>query len=106
MSITPPIKLDYDGETLHTIEKRKWVLQYLNLHVYKVVCHKTVHGGHHVKIYVREKLNPAEICAIQAILGSDYKRETYNMLRILSKVDNWNVLFKGNEVKKCPSPRL
>lgn len=58
--------------------------------------------GWHVGIFVREKLLPSEICALQAILGSDPARECLNLSRVysLNRCETsaywrlrWNVLF-------------
>jgi len=91
------IKLDYDGHTLHTYDKRKWIIKYLGLTFEWIEIHNTVHGGFHVRIKLKENLKPLEILAIQVLLGSDYKRETYNLLRVRNKIKNWNALFEGNE---------
>jgi hypothetical protein len=41
-------------------------------------------------------LSPAETVAIQTALGSDYRRETYNLARVLAGGGDdprWNLLF-------------
>lgn len=95
--ITSLIKLDYDGKTLHTFEKRKWILKYLALTPKWIEKQRTKHGGHHVRIVLENDLKSLEIMAIQALLGSDYRRETYNLLRIMQGMKNWNALFRGTE---------
>lgn len=64
---------------------------------------RTRHGWH-VLIKLREKLQPAEIVALQSIMGSDGRRETLNLMRALHMRKNkvgrfwgkrWNILFGG-----------
>lgn len=42
----------------------------------------TTQRGHHAVIFSRTRLSEIEIVALQAILGSDYKRETFNFARV------------------------
>jgi hypothetical protein len=60
--------------------------------------------GWHVVIGLREPLQPAEQVALQAVLGSDRRREGLNIFRVLSMrrkgasdfwQARWNLLFKG-----------
>lgn len=39
--------------------------------------------GWHVVIALRERLEPAELVALQACMGSDRRRETLNLLRVI-----------------------
>jgi hypothetical protein len=65
--------------------------------------HRRTHRGWHTRIRLRESLEPAEIVCLQAILGSDTKRETFNLIRVLWLRRNksnstylnkrWNLLF-------------
>ena len=91
------IKLDYDGKTLYTFNKRIWIIPYLGITCSRVEKCRTQHGGWHVRITVEEKLKALEIMAIQSLLGSDYRRETYNLFRIMMGMRNWNALFRGTE---------
>ena len=57
---------------------------------------RTEHGWHLV-IQWNRSFTPLEIIAIQAVLGSDRKREAYNLARVFSgKASNarWNLLFE------------
>ena len=60
--------------------------------------------GWHVVIGLRETLEPAEQVALQAVLGSDRRREGLNIFRVLCIrragatqfwQARWNMLFKG-----------
>lgn len=42
----------------------------------------TTANGHHVVIVSRTKLDPMEVICLQAILGSDHRRETFNFARV------------------------
>lgn len=53
--------------------------------------------GWHLIIQWNRRFRPIEIVAIQAVLGSDLKRETFNLARVFSgKARNrrWNLLFE------------
>jgi hypothetical protein len=53
--------------------------------------------GWHVSIYWERKFSPLETVALQAILGSDRRREMFNLARVLygkaDKNKRWNLLF-------------
>ena len=54
--------------------------------------------GYHLAIRWKQKWHPLETIALQAMLGSDPKREAFNLLRVRSGTDviknrRWNVLF-------------
>ena len=56
--------------------------------------------GWHVVVGVQEVLEPSVIVAAQSVLGSDYKREAFNLMRVqtLAHVSpfwrgRWNVLY-------------
>lgn len=64
-----------------------------------VRCDRTRRGWHIVIRWSR-KFQPIEHVAIQAILGSDYRRETLNLMRVLSGprgagTKRWNLLYSG-----------
>jgi len=63
-----------------------------------VVEYDRTKRGWHVLIRWNRILKPMEQVAIQAVLGSDFKREMYNLARVLSgKAGNprWNLLFES-----------
>ena len=55
----------------------------------------------HVNLTVNEELKPMEVCCLQAILGSDFLRESFNFRRIRRGQKNWNMLFEGETDGKC-----
>ena len=55
-------------------------------------------GGWHVTVIWRDEMTDMEIIAMQAVLGSDLRRETMNLGRVRSgKQDQyWNLLYREN----------
>jgi hypothetical protein len=59
--------------------------------------------GYHVIIHYPFRFLPAEQVALQAILGSDRRRESLNLMRALSlarypsriRAKEWNILFRA-----------
>ena len=59
--------------------------------------------GWHLLLFFRERFHPAEIVALQTILGSDYRRERLNLMRVLGMRRTpvnakfwrarWNILY-------------
>jgi hypothetical protein len=52
--------------------------------------------GFHMRLTVESKvpLEPIHECFLQLLFNSDYKRESFNFLRICSGIkEDWNVLF-------------
>ena len=67
------------------------------------VRHDRTARGFHVVVMLRDRMTRAEIVAIQAVLGSDSKREALNLMRARSIRlhgcprefrDRWNLLFE------------
>jgi hypothetical protein len=94
------LKLDYDGALPFNIAARiiarcalwRWPLA-------AVRFDRTAHGWH-VLVDVRGRIAPPYIVAAQAILGSDAKREAFNLMRVrqLRQLpafwrSRWNVLY-------------
>lgn len=57
---------------------------------------KTAHGVH-VRLFFNSdlKLKDNDIVFFQLFLGSDYKRELFNLRRVIAGLKNWNVLFNA-----------
>lgn len=62
--------------------------------------HRTARGWH-VEVYGTLKLDAGQMVALQAVLGSDFRREAFNLYRVTRLPDapkfwrrlgNWNVL--------------
>lgn len=95
------LRLDIDRKRAPS---NKWLCERtsrVGLNVARIDRRRTANGWH-VVVTVRERLSPAFTVAMQAVLGSDPKRELYNLFRVrqLRKVpklwrhpDRWNVLF-------------
>ena len=91
------IKLDFDHISKRTmtsiLNNRYWMLKELGLKVKRLELYKTTHGWH-VLVTVNKGLSAYwEVCLLQMLLGSDFKREFFNYRRIKSGLKRWNVLF-------------
>jgi hypothetical protein len=97
------LKLDFDGPETAFIENIKRVRTVLHiagfLNLDDVIVRQTQKGFHtYLKISSKKtQLIPGDIVTLQCLLGSDYKREAFNFLRVKSGVNLlgnvWNVLF-------------
>jgi len=65
----------------------------LGLRVTKVLVHDTV-NGFHVRLTCDNQIDPIKAILIQAFLGSDYRREMCNLLKVERGSEHWNILFK------------
>lgn len=97
------LKLDIDtkdfGELMNNAKEIHWTLDTLNLTLEDWVMHETA-KGYHIEILIKEPLEPLAIVCLQALCGSDLRRETFNMARVLKLSDaptfwqsRWNVLY-------------
>ncbi len=102
------ILLDIDthkGNPIRKINYRyKWIAYYFkDLLPAKFIVYRT-RKGYHFYIYCAayDKVAMPEIPAVyvQALLGSDWLRETRNFYRILQGFADWNILFSVKNGKK------
>ncbi len=78
---------DYDGALpLDLFERCLRLSRMIGVRMTSWRCDKTKRG-HHVVITWDRDFQPAEIVALQAILGSDSNRESMNLMRLLSDSD-------------------
>ena len=97
------IKLDYDTPYCEWIQdqyndwyKRLSIVEsILNMKFNYCSFEESKGGNTHVTIYIKKDFSDLEVLAIQAILGSDYVRETFNLRRIRAGQKNWDILFDG-----------
>lgn len=81
---TTLLKLDYDGHIPARLMQRiRFVCYAHNLPVVLIETHRTVHG-YHVIVHVARRVAFARVIMLQALLGSDWKRETFNSRRALA----------------------
>lgn len=92
---------DYDVPKAPPLTMLWAVARIVNLKPECIRYDRTARGWHVVIDWDRE-LSPAETVALQAVLGSDIRREALNLSRILSPgaktkrgAERWNLLFKG-----------
>lgn len=92
--------LDFDGPLPRDIMSRiAWGLRLWQWTPEAVRIDRTRHGWH-VVVGVQEEVPPPLVVAAQAVLGSDYKREAFNLMRVqhLDALpsfwrERWNVLY-------------
>lgn len=95
------LRLDYDKPRPPRDSFRRIVaaLRWLRLRPVALVYRRTVRGWH-VKVGVSRRCSALVVVALQAILGSDHKREVFNLVRarVLSRQpaewrNRYSVLF-------------
>ena len=76
------LRLDLDGKYgLSTFLERTWILKYLGIKVVGVKIHHTM-NGFHARLVCDNEIDNVKAAFIQALLGSDYRRELSNLLKI------------------------
>jgi hypothetical protein len=113
--------IDIDGRLPRTlIERISWTCAVLRWRIVAVRIDRTRHG-YHVVVGIRQRLTPPVIVAAQAILWSDWRRETFNLMRVSALHsapkfwrDRWNVLYvrhvkprrriNGGSTRRVPVP--
>lgn len=77
------LRVDYDRATLPRDTYRRVVgaLRWLRVRAELVVLERTARGWH-LKVLLARRMAPASIVALQAALGSDPKREIFNLRRV------------------------
>jgi hypothetical protein len=104
MTRTTQIKIDLDTKDFAALQKNgkeiHWTLDTLNLTLKDYVMHETA-KGYHIVLEIEEPLEPLAIVLVQALCGSDLRRETFHMARVLKLSDaptfwqtRWNVLYE------------
>jgi hypothetical protein len=120
-NINYTLKLDFDGlevdysEQINRIKIVFHIIGFLRLNSVDV---KQTKKGFHTYLYIQSPkvlLNPIDLAFLQSLMQSDYKRESFNFLRIKSGVglfnNEWNVLFSekrktsDNQVLSAESDR-
>ena len=88
------IKLDLDGKDgLDVFLERAWIMKGFGLKTTNVMVYQTTHG-YHVILELDNEIDNVKAVFMQLALGSDYRREVFNFLRIERGCLDWNVLFK------------
>lgn len=89
---------DYDTPTAPKLTRIYRLAGQLHLRPHWIEYNRTEHGWH-VIVWWDRKLSPGETVAIQLLMGSDPKRERFNLARLLSDESDgrnshrWNLLF-------------
>ncbi len=88
---------DFDYWKTPSVARLWYVLRILNLRPVWIRLDRTRRGWHAI-IKITARLRPETIVAIQFALGSDRKRETYNLARVRAgkagRTNRWNLLFE------------
>lgn len=90
------VMCDYDRKDVKPLMRLWAVSRMLQVKPKWVELHRTRRGWH-MSVMFSERFSPIETVALQAILGSDAFRETYNLVRVRSKQAagrRWNLLFR------------
>jgi hypothetical protein len=89
--------VDIDTPRCPTLNRVRRVSRRLNIRPVFVRYDRTAKGWHIVTRWNRNFSN-LELVALQAVLGSDWKREVFNLARVLSgkaeRTNRWNILFE------------
>ena len=101
------LKIDWDRVDMRKLPRRlrrlRWFLntseELLDIGWYPPEVQRSPHGIHIEVELRRGRLQPAELVALQAALGSDPVRELLNLHRIRKGWRAWNVMFTDKEMK-------
>lgn len=95
------IALDFDGDAKPDDEALSFLCEVLEDRVTWKTCHRTARGFH-MEFTLAKTYPPLAIVAIQALVGSDRRREIFNLLRALvlgsapefwRQSGRWNTLY-------------
>jgi len=89
---------DYDTARPPSLARIWRLLGRLRIRPHWIAYDRTARGWH-VRVRLAARLTSGEIVAAQALLGSDPKRERYNLMRVIcgARPRDWNLLFE----RKC-----
>lgn len=93
------MKIDLDSKTFKAIVRvgQRFVIlrKYFKIMDYKITEKETKNGKHiTIRFKSKAKFTDSDLVFLQLWLGSDWKREFFNYLRVRAGWKNWNVLFK------------
>lgn len=107
------LKLDIDHkDKAQAVDRIKWVLEKLPEIEVERFRVKETENGYHLYIFLSEPILTMYRAFLQAILGSDWKRETLNFKRFLDGEEDYNILFEtkyeGNKKvsEEVPAPEF
>jgi hypothetical protein len=99
------IKVDYDGRIPHDWQERFGrISRAFNVRILSVLFRRTARG-YHVECRITGRVTAVALVAAQAIAGSDWRREAFNLSRVRrtrkgAGAGRWNILFE----RKIPVP--
>jgi hypothetical protein len=88
---------DMDSQRAPTLERAFRIARILGIRIRWVRLDRSHSGRWHMLIEWAARFSKLETIALQAMLGSDYKRELFNLYRVRSGVKSrrWNFLFES-----------
>lgn len=91
--MTTILMLDIDKAPI-PYERISKVLSMLDLQpITWLVDVKSTTNGWHIIVPISNQLTDLEVVLVQVLMGSDYKRELFNTMRVKQNIKEWNVLF-------------
>jgi hypothetical protein len=92
------LKIDIDSKTIsqRQVNRMDWIIAFFRLDILDIKLTES-RKGWHIEFIIQNPINDYEIVLLQLLLGSDWKRECFNLLRVHSgkfKNQSWNILFK------------
>ena len=106
------LKIDFDNvRSVEGLRRRllrlSKVIRILRLSVGDIETKKSPSGkGYHVIIDMKRDIPDIVAVTLQSLMGSDYKRECYNLIRVANGIKNWNVLFKSKKKFRIGGKRV
>jgi len=98
------LKLDFDFKPKNLkkfaeefVNKLDFIRYVMGIYVESVEVYETSKGLHiYVYVFTKRQLTNQDIVVLQLALGSDYKRELFNWVRVRQNNDikHWNILFR------------
>lgn len=78
------LMLDYDGAMPRDLPARLTMAVKVHRLTVLTVCYHRTQRGWHVIVHVRQRIAMMRVIALQAALGSDWKREMFNSRRAVA----------------------
>lgn len=101
------IKLDFDSRKYPNVGTALFRLRSLNFHPVWLLLSRSQHNGWHAIIQLRGNISDIGIISLQLLCGSDPKRETFNLARVLQLKKaslywqkRWNILYASEHAKR------
>lgn len=102
------LKLDHDKPTYprQWNMRLNWLARRMGWRLIAFALSRSENGGWHGEVLIKGRLHPKDVVAAQAIMGSDWAREGYNLMRTNSPAlrgiwrNRFNVLYETHHQKE------